>query len=147
MIALGRPAEILLVEDNPSDARLTRVALGRSAFASHLVVSPDGDEALAILRREGAHAEGPRPDLVLLDLNLPGTDGRIVLREIKADDRLRCIPVVVLTSSTAAADVRECYDLHANCYVVKPMDFDEFERAVRTIEEFWLGVVMPCMDD
>lgn len=133
-----RPAEILLVEDNPSDVYLTREALREAAVESRLHVAEDGETAMAFLRQEGSHAGAPRPGLVLLDLNLPGMDGRQVLSEIKSDAELRRIPVIVLTTSTAPSDVARCYDLHANCYIAKPVDFDDFETVVRTIERFWL---------
>ncbi|MBW3660190.1 MAG: response regulator [Gemmatimonadetes bacterium] len=136
-----RSAEILLVEDNPSDVYLTEVALREAAIDSQLHVAQDGEAALAFLRREGGYAEAPRPEIVLLDLNLPGKDGRQVLAEIKADEALRKIPVIVLTTSTAPSDVAQCYDLHANCYVTKPVDFDQFESVIRTIESFWLRFV------
>lgn len=141
------PAQILLIEDNPSDVHLTREALREAAIQSRLHVAEDGETALAFLRREGIHASAPRPGIVLLDLNLPGKDGRQVLAEIKADDDLRRIPVIVLTTSTAPSDVARCYDLHANCYISKPVEFDEFERVVRTIESFWLRfAILPPSD-
>lgn len=135
------PADILLVEDNPSDAYLTQVALRTASLSSRLHVAEDGEQALAFLRREGRFSEAPRPDLVLLDLNLPRMDGRLVLEEIKSDDDLRRIPVIVLTTSTASSDVADCYDRHANCYIAKPVDFDRFEAVIREIESFWLTFV------
>lgn len=138
---LGSPIEILLVEDNPGDARLTAEALRTTKVRNHLVVVDDGFEALAYLRREGAHAGATRPDLILLDLNLPGKDGREVLAEIKADPALRRIPVVVMTSSRAEEDVWRSYDLHANCYITKPIDLPQFIKVVQSIEDFWLTVV------
>jgi CheY-like chemotaxis protein len=137
----GLPAEVLLVEDNPGDVRLTREAFKEGKRRINLSVVPDGEQALAFLHRQGAHAAAPRPDLILLDLNLPRKGGREVLAEIKADARLRRIPVVVLSTSQAEPDVRACYDLHANCYLVKPIDLDQFLGVVRAIEDFWLTVV------
>jgi CheY-like chemotaxis protein len=133
--------EVLLVEDNPGDVRLTREALKEGSVRSRLHVARDGVEALAFLRRQGEHAGVPRPDLILLDLNLPRKDGREVLTEIKADATLRQIPVVVLTSSRAEEDIRRSYDLHANCYIAKPVELDRFIHVVRSIEEFWFNVV------
>ncbi len=137
----AQPVEILLVEDNPGDARLTQEALRDGRVYNKLTVVPDGVEAMAYLRREGRYAEARQPDLILLDLNLPKKDGREVLQEIKADERLRRIPVVVLTSSNAEQDVLKSYGLHANCYVTKPVDLDQFIGAVKAIENFWLTVV------
>ncbi|WNG23629.1 response regulator [Cystobacter fuscus] len=139
--SLGRPIEILLVEDNPGDVRLTIEALKEGKVSNRLSVARDGVEALAFLRREGPHASAPRPDLILLDLNLPRRDGREVLAEIKADARLRRIPVVVLTTSKAEEDILRTYDLHANCYINKPVDLDQFISVVRSIDDFWLSVV------
>ena len=136
-----RPVEILLVEDSPTDALLAREALEYSKLANNLHTVPDGVEALAFLRREGRYADAPRPDLILLDLNLPRKDGREVLAEVKTDERLKRIPVVVLTTSKSEADVLEAYGLHANCYIVKPVDFDKFAEVVRSIESFWFCVV------
>ena len=136
-----RPIEILLVEDNPGDARLTREALRDGTVQNNLSVVDDGVEALAFLRREGAYQESPRPDLILLDLNLPRKDGRQVLAEIKADPDLKMIPVVILTTSTAEEDVLNSYGLHANAYVKKPVDLSQFLRVVEAIEEFWLTLV------
>jgi len=136
-----RPIEILLVEDNPGDARLTREALRDGTVQNNLSVVNDGVEALAFLRREGAYQESPRPDLILLDLNLPRKDGRQVLAEIKADPDLKMIPVVILTTSTAEEDVLNSYGLHANAYVKKPVDLSQFLRVVEAIEEFWLTLV------
>ena len=135
------PFEILLVEDNPGDVELTREALHDSKVHMHLNVVNDGVEALAFLRREEQYAGAPRPDLILLDLNLPKKDGRAVLAEIKQDRTLRHIPVVILTSSQAEQDILRAYDLHANCYVTKPVDFDQFITIVRSIEQFWFTVV------
>jgi CheY-like chemotaxis protein len=136
----GRPVEILLVEDNPGDVRLTRESLREGKVQTRLSVVADGDAALDFLHRRGPHA-APRPDLILLDLNLPGRSGREVLADIKADEGLRRIPVVVLTSSQAEQDIVESYNLNANCYVTKPVDLDQFMRVVRSIEDFWLTVV------
>jgi CheY-like chemotaxis protein len=131
----------LLVEDSPSDVRLTREALRESQLLNNLSVVGDGIEALSYLRRQDGYAEAVHPDLVLLDLNLPKKDGREVLAEIKADPALRRIPVVVLTTSSAEEDVIKTYDLHANCYITKPLDLDRFIRVIKSIEDFWVGVV------
>jgi chemotaxis family two-component system response regulator Rcp1 len=136
-----RPREILLVEDNPGDALLARECFGHATVPIHLSVVPDGEAALDFLYRRGAYAAAPRPDLVLLDLNLPGKNGHEVLAEIKADAQLRCIPVIVLSSSQAEQDIQQCYTLHANCYVTKPVSLEQFLRVVRAIEDFWLTVV------
>jgi CheY-like chemotaxis protein len=140
-LAQARPIEILLVEDNPGDARLTREALRAGKIHTHLSVVTDGEEALRYLRRLGPYAAAGRPDLILLDLNLPRKSGREVLAEIKSDEELRRIPVVVLTSSAAEQDILESYDLRANCYVCKPVDLDQFMKVVQSIEEFWLTIV------
>ncbi|HUZ74958.1 MAG TPA: response regulator [Stellaceae bacterium] len=137
----GRPIEILLVEDNAGDVRLTREALRDGHVHNNLTVAKDGVEALAMMRREPEHGEAPRPDLVLLDLNLPRMDGRQVLAELKNDPELRRIPVVVLTTSKAEEDVLRSYDLHANSYITKPVDLDQFMKVVQTINEFWLTIV------
>jgi CheY-like chemotaxis protein len=137
----GRPAEFLLVEDNPGDVRLTREALKECKLRNNLSVVMDGVEALAFLRREGEHANAPRPDVILLDLNLPKKGGREVLAEIKADPALKRIPVVVITSSEAEQDIVASYNLHVNCYVTKPVDFDQFIKVVRSIGTFWLSIV------
>jgi chemotaxis family two-component system response regulator Rcp1 len=133
--------EILLVEDNPADVDLTTETLAYAKIRNHLHVVNDGVEALAFLRREGRYREASRPDLILLDLNLPRKDGRAVLTELKADPELASIPVVVLTSSDAERDVVRSYDLGANCYINKPVDLDQFASVVRTIEDFWFLVV------
>ncbi|RMD80069.1 MAG: response regulator [Gammaproteobacteria bacterium] len=138
--AQAPPAEVLLVEDNPADARLTREALREAGLRGRIHVVEDGVGALGFLRREGAYARAPRPDLVLLDLNLPRKDGREVLREIKADPELRSIPVVVLTTSCSEEDVLLSYQLHANCYVTKPADLDQFLETLRSLQGFWLRV-------
>lgn len=137
----GRPVEILLVEDNPGDVRLTIEALKEGKVRNNLSVVKDGVEALAFLRREGPFAGATRPDLILLDLNLPKKDGREVLAEIKEDGALRRIPVVVLTTSKAEEDILRTYDLHANCYITKPVDLEQFISVVRSIDDFWLSVV------
>jgi two-component system, chemotaxis family, response regulator Rcp1 len=133
--------EILLVEDNPGDVRLTREALRDGKIVNNLHVAEDGVDALAFLRREGKYHNAIRPELILLDLNLPKKDGREVLAEIKADKDLKRIPVVVLTSSEAEQDIVRSYNLHANCYITKPVDLDQFITVVKSIEHFWLKVV------
>jgi len=137
----GEPVEILLAEDNPGDVKLTRKALAEGKLANNLHVVGDGVEAMAYLRGEGEYEGRPRPDLVLLDLNMPRKDGRAVLEEIKCDEDLKRIPVVVLTSSEAEEDVAKSYELHANAYLTKPIDFDGFLEIVGSLEEFWLEVV------
>jgi CheY-like chemotaxis protein len=137
----ARPVEILLVEDNPGDVRLAEEALNDAKMANNLNVVSDGVDALEYLRRQGKHSDVARPDLILLDLNLPRKDGREVLEEVKADPDLRTIPVVVLTTSDAEVDIVRSYELHANAYVRKPVDFDAFIEVVRTIEDFWFSVV------
>ena len=139
---LVKPIEILLVEDNPGDVRLTIEALKEAKVINHLTVVKDGLEALAFLRRQGSYTAAPRPHLIVLDLNLPRKDGREVLADIKADDSLKRIPVVVLTTSQDEQDVLKSYNLHANCYITKPVDLDQFVRVVRSIEDFWLGIVV-----
>jgi two-component system, chemotaxis family, response regulator Rcp1 len=138
---LPQPVEILLVEDNPADARLTQEGLSEGKIRNNLHHVRDGVEALAFLRREGEFANAPAPHLILLDLNMPRKDGREVLAEIKTDPRLRLIPVVVLTTSEAENDIVKSYELHANCYITKPVDLDKFIEIVRVIETFWLAVV------
>lgn len=135
------PIEILLVEDNPGDVRLTEEALRQGKVRNNLNVAADGVEAVAFLRRQGRYAHAPRPDLILLDLNLPKKDGREVLAEIKADVGLRKIPVVVLTTSQAEEDVFKAYGLNANCYVTKPVGLEQFVAVVNSIEDFWLTIV------
>ncbi len=135
------PVEILLVEDNPGDVRLTREALKEGKVYSNLHWAKDGVEALEFLRRQGKFAGAPRPDIILLDLNLPKKDGREVLFEIKNDDELKRIPVVILTTSKAEEDVLRSYELHANCYVTKPVDLEKFIVVVQSIDRFWLTVV------
>jgi CheY-like chemotaxis protein len=134
-------ARILLVEDNPGDVRLTMEALKEGKILNEVSVVGDGVEALAFLRREGRYAGAERPDLILLDLNLPKKDGREVLEEIKGDVDLKKIPVVVLTTSAAERDVLNAYDLHANCYITKPVDLGQFIKVVQLIEDFWLTIV------
>ena len=137
----GPRIEILLVEDNPGDVRLTMEVLRESKLINHVSVARDGVEALAFLRREGRYSSASRPHLILLDLNLPRKSGREVLAEIKADTELRRIPVVVLTTSSAENDLVRSYNLHANCYITKPVELDQFVVVVRSIEEFWLSIV------
>jgi CheY-like chemotaxis protein len=134
------PIRILLVEDDPGDVLITQEALSASKLLHTLEVVDDGEEALDFLHQRGQHAQAARPDLVLLDLNLPRINGREVLAEVKADESLRRIPVVVLTTSDAEEDVLRSYDLHANAYVCKPVDFDQFHHVIRTIDEFFLAV-------
>jgi len=136
-----RSIEILLVEDNPGDARLTIEAMREAKMRNRMHVVEDGVEAMAFLRRQGRYGEAPRPDLILLDLNLPRKDGREVLAEVKADPALKRIPVVILTTSRAEEDVLRAYDLHANCYVTKPVDLAQFMKIVSQIDEFWVKVV------
>jgi CheY-like chemotaxis protein len=136
-----RAVEILLVEDNPGDVELTREALDDAKVANRLSVVDDGADAVDFLFRRGRFKDAPRPDLILLDLNLPKKDGRQVLSEIKANADLAQIPVVVLTTSQAEEDILRAYQLHANCYIAKPVDFNQFLRIVSTIEEFWLTIV------
>lgn len=136
-----RPVEILLVEDNPGDVRLTQEVFKEGKVNNRLSVTWNGEEALAYLRQEGRFAAAPRPDMILLDLNLPRKGGREVLAEIKSDPRLKSIPVVILTTSEAEQDIVESYNQHANCYIVKPVDLDQFIGVVRTVEGFWLRVV------
>ncbi len=138
---LGQPIELLLVEDSPSDTDLTVAALDGAKILNHLNVVEDGVEAMDFLRRQGPYTNVPRPDLILLDLNLPRKDGREVLAEIKADEQLKTIPVVVLTTSEADEDVLRAYAHHANCYIRKPVDFRQFLTVVKAIESFWLTVV------
>ena len=133
--------EILLVEDNPGDVRLTREALKESKIRNNLSIVRDGVEAMAFLRREGDYARAPRPDIILLDLNLPRKDGREVLHEIKEDDNLKRIPVVILTTSDDEHDILESYNLHANCYITKPVDLNRFVTIIKNIEDFWLTIV------
>lgn len=137
----GSPIEILLVEDNPGDQDLTRNALQRAKVRNSLHIVEDGEEAMEFLHQEGEYANAPRPDVILLDLNLPRMDGREVLEEIKKDPNLMDIPVVVLTTSSAEQDILRSYRLHANCYITKPVDLEQFIEVVRSIQNFWLTVV------
>ena len=139
--SMGSPVEILLVEDSPGDARLAREGLSECRIHNNLHIADDGVKAMAFLRRQAEYARAPRPDLVLLDLNLPRKDGREVLREVKEDEKLRTIPVVVLTTSKADEDILKSYSLHANCYVTKPMGLQQFLDVVRSIEDFWFTIV------
>jgi chemotaxis family two-component system response regulator Rcp1 len=137
----GMPIEILLAEDNPGDARLAIEALKESKITNHVNVVQDGVEAMAFLRKQGKYAKEPRPDVILLDLNMPRKDGREVLAEVKADPDLRRIPVVILTISQAEQDILTAYDLHANCFITKPVDLDQFNKVVHSIEDFWFTIV------
>ncbi len=141
METTGRPVEILLVEDNSADVRLTVEILKETKVRNVLTVASDGNEALEVLRRTGRYTHAVRPDLILLDLNLPKKDGKQVLAEIKADPVLKRIPVVILTSSKAEEDVVKSYNLYANCYVTKPVDLEQFVKVVKSVEEFWLTIV------
>ncbi len=136
-----RPIEILLIEDNPGDVDLTKEALQDAKVRNRLHVVDDGAKAVDFLYKKGEYADVPRPDIILLDLNLPKKDGRQVLEEIKADPQLAEIPVVILTTSQAEEDIIRSYQLHANCYITKPVDFKQFMHVVKSIEEFWLTVV------
>jgi CheY-like chemotaxis protein len=138
---LVKPIEVLLVEDNPGDVNLTREAMENSKIHIALHAVSDGVEAMAFLRQAGKYAEAPRPDLVLLDLNLPKKDGKEVLAEIKADPDLKRIPVVILTISKDEEDILKSYNLHANCYITKPIELNQFIKVVKTIEDFWLTIV------
>ncbi len=144
---MGRPVEFLLVEDNPGDVRLTKEALTDSKVRNNLNVLGDGFAAMDFLHRNSPYENAQRPDIILLDLNLPRMDGREVLSRIKADPDLRRIPVVVITSSEAEQDILKTYDLHVNCYVTKPVDLDQFIKVVQSIETFWLTIVkLPSPD-
>jgi chemotaxis family two-component system response regulator Rcp1 len=137
----AEPIEILLVEDSPGDVRLTREAFKDAKVHVNLNVAPDGADAMAFLNREGGYAKAPRPDLILLDLNLPKKDGREVLAELKESPTLKCIPVVILTTSASEADILGSYQRHANCYITKPVDLEGFLKVVKSIDGFWLSVV------
>ncbi len=137
----GEPVQILLVEDDPGDVELTKETLAESKLALNLDVVSDGVKALAFLRKEGRYKNKPRPDVILLDLNLPRKDGREVLKEVKNDADVKTIPVVVLTTSAADEDVLKSYGLGANCYITKPLGLDQFTKVVRSIEEFWFTIV------
>jgi two-component system, chemotaxis family, response regulator Rcp1 len=141
MNTLIKPIEILLIEDNPGDVRLTQECLKKSKVANHLSVAEDGIEAMSFLFRKGRFVDAPRPDLILLDLNLPRKDGREILGEIKRDENLHRIPVVVLTSSDSESDIFLSYNFHANCYITKPILFEEFTKVIIAIENFWLSLV------
>jgi two-component system, chemotaxis family, response regulator Rcp1 len=136
-----RPVEVLLVEDNPGDIRLTQEAFKDGRILVNLSVATDGVQAVDMLNRRGQYTSSPRPDLILLDLNLPRKNGREVLVEIKADEELKRIPVIVMTTSKAEQDIHRAYNLNANCYITKPVEFDEFLKVVRSIEDFWLTIV------
>jgi CheY-like chemotaxis protein len=141
IIGEGKTIEVLLVEDSPGDVRLTQEALREANRSIHLHVASDGVEAMAFLKRTGVHLNAPRPDLILLDLNLPKVDGREVLAQIKADDRLKTIPTIILTTSEAEADIVKSYQLQANCYLSKPVQLEAFEGLVKSINDFWLTKV------
>ena len=136
-----KPIEILLVEDNPGDIRLTQEAFKEGKIKNNLYVAKDGVEAIEFLRHQGKYSDSPRPDLILLDLNMPRKSGKEVLEEIKIDEELRRIPVVILTTSKAEEDIFRSYDLHANCFITKPVDMDQFIDVVKFIESFWFTVV------
>ncbi|MDY6959217.1 MAG: response regulator [Halobacteriota archaeon] len=138
---IGRPIDVLLVEDNPGDIRLTEEAFKEGVMHINLHVVTDGVEATKFLKREGEYTDAPSPDLILLDLNMPRKNGREVLEEIKADENLRRIPVVILTTSKAEEDIIRSYDLHANCFITKPVDMDQFIEVIKFIEGFWFSVV------
>jgi chemotaxis family two-component system response regulator Rcp1 len=138
---VSNPIEILLVEDNPGDVRLIKEVFKDAKIYNAMQVAYDGEVAMEILRREGEYKDAPSPDLILLDLNLPKKDGREVLREIKGDESLKCIPVVILTTSNAEEDLIETYMMNANCYITKPVDLDQFINVVESIENFWLSIV------
>ena len=137
----GRSIEVLLIEDSPGDVRLTKEALKEGNILNTLHVVNDGVEAMSFLKKEGEYQSSPTPDLILLDLNMPKKDGREVLSEIKADLKLKSIPVVVLTTSSAEEDILKSYDLHANCYITKPVDLDQFIEVVKSINAFWFNIV------
>ena len=146
MSRVSQPFEILLVEDNPGDVLLTQEAFREGRLAHRLSVTEDGEEAMRFLRLEVKFADAPRPDLILLDLNLPKIDGRELLEEVKSDPTLRHIPVIVLTTSEAEQDIWRAYKLHANCYLTKPIEMEDFLRKIRSVEEFWLTVVRLPVD-
>ena len=141
VIQMGKPIDILMVEDNPGDARLTMEALKDSRINNQLFHVEDGAEAMAFLRNKGAYADKPKPDIILLDINLPKKNGHEVLKEIKEDPDLKTIPVVMLTTSEAEQDIVKAYKLHANCYIAKPVDLSKFIQIARHIEDFWLTIV------
>ena len=143
----GKPVEVLLVEDNPGDVRLTREAFRDSRVPTHMHVATDGVEAMDFVKRRGKFSSAPRPDIILLDLNLPRKDGREVLDELKRDENLKSIPVVILTTSRSQEDIERTYRSHANCYITKPVDLDQFLKVMQTIEDFWLTLVkLPACD-
>ncbi|CAG0941724.1 Response regulator rcp1 [Anaerolineae bacterium] len=144
---MGKPVEILLVDDNPGDARLAVEAFKEAKVRNNVHIVDDGVKAMAFLRREGEYTHVPHPDVILLDLNLPKKDGRQVLAEIKADADLKRIPVVILTVSKAEEDILKTYNLHANCYITKPIDLDQFLEVIKSIENFWLTVVTLPSDE
>ena len=137
----GKVADILLVEDNPGDVRLTLEAFKEGKMINNVNVVKNGVEAMAFLRREGEYSNAPQPDIILLDLNMPKMDGREVLAEIKKDESLKHIPVIVLTTSKAEQDILKSYDLYANCYITKPVDLDQFNTVIKSIKDFWLSIV------
>lgn len=141
MSIAGQVVDILLVEDNPGDAKLVQKAFELGRLANRIFHMRDGGEALDFLYRRGEYGDVPRPDIILLDLNMPGIDGRQVLAEIKADPELLTIPVIVMTTSSAEQDILESYKLHVNCYITKPVQVQDFLNVVKTIDEFWIGVV------
>lgn len=144
---LSRPVEILLVEDSPTDVLFTQEAFEQATLPSHLHVAPTGLDAISFLHRDGQYADAPRPDLILLDWNLPLKHGREVLSEIKAEESLKRIPVLILTTSRADEDVIRAYNLHANCYIPKPVDFGQFSKVVQAIEEFWFKAAVFADED
>jgi len=137
----AEPIHILIVEDNPGDARLAVEALAEGKVSNKISIVQDGVEAISFLRRENGYSDAPRPDLILLDLNLPKMNGKDVLAIIKEDSKLKRIPVVILTTSDADQDIFATYDLHANCYITKPVDFNQFINVIQSIEDFWLSIV------
>lgn len=139
--SIGDPIDILLVEDNPGDARLTQEALREGKVYNTLYVVEDGEEAISFLQRTGEYTDCPKPDLILLDLNLPKKNGIEVLREIKKDDELKLIPTVILTTSNAEEDILASYSLYANCYITKPVDLPQFYEVIKSVEDFWFTVV------
>ena len=141
-ISSARPVEILLVEDNPADVEITRQGFRKGKIANNLHIAMDAEEAMAFLRREGSSSNAPRPDLILLDLNLPGRDGRELLSDIKSDKDLGEIPVVILTTSNAESDIRQSYKLHANAFMTKPVDFTQFVEMVQSISSYWFSLVL-----
>ncbi len=141
MTPYGKPVEILLVEDNPADVRLMKEGLKDAKMRNNLHVVEDGVDAMAYLRREGKYSDAVSPDIILLDLNLPKKSGIEVLQEVKGDDNLKKIPVVILTTSKAEEDIAKSYNLHANCYITKPVDLEQFMKVVKTTEDFWLTIV------